>query len=80
MWLAYGILDEDTFNFDEIGFMMGVAVTLKVVTSLDTVGWAVLVQPGNCEWVTAIKGVNAAGWAIPPFIILAGKVHQLGWY
>ena len=59
---------------------MGVAATLKVVTSLDTVGRAVLIQLGNYEQVTAIKGVNAAGWVIPPFIILVGKVHQLGWY
>lgn len=36
--LAYGILNEDTYNFDETGFMMGVAATLKVVTSLDIVG------------------------------------------
>lgn len=30
---AYGILDEDAHNFDETGFMMGAAATLKVVTS-----------------------------------------------
>lgn len=30
--------------------------------------------------MTAIKGVNASGWEIPPFIILAGKVHQSNWY
>lgn len=27
-----------------------------------------------------IEGVNAFSWTIPPFIILAGKVHQSGWY
>ena len=78
--LAYGILDEDSYNFNETGFIMGVAATSKVVISSDTVGRAVLIQPGNREWVTVIEGVNAAGWAIPPFIILAGKVHQSGWY
>jgi hypothetical protein len=35
---AYGILDDDVYNFDETGFMMGVAATSKVVTSSDTVG------------------------------------------
>ena len=35
---SYGILDEDTYNFNETGFMMGVAATLKVVTSSDTIG------------------------------------------
>lgn len=71
----YGILDEDTYNFDETGFMMGVAATSKVVTSSDTIGQAVVIQPGNREWTIVIKGVNAIGWAIPPFIILAGKLY-----
>ena len=38
------------------------------------------VQPGNREWVTVIQGINAAGWAIPPFIIFAGKHHLSAWY
>ena len=67
-----------TYDFDETGFMTGVAATLKVVTSSDTVGRAVTVQPSNREWVTVIEAINAAGWAIPPFIILAGWGAQLG--
>jgi len=77
---AYGILDEDTYNFDETGFMMGVAATSKVVTGSDTVGRAKTVQPGNRDWVTTIEGISASGWLIPPFVILAGKVHQASWY
>jgi hypothetical protein len=46
---AYGILTEDTYNFDETGFMMGVASTSKVVTSSDTIGRATLIQPGDRE-------------------------------
>ena len=49
------------FNFNETGFMIGVALTSKVVTSSDTVGRATVVQPGNCEWVTTIECVNASG-------------------
>jgi hypothetical protein len=30
--------------------------------------------------VTAIEAVNAKGWAIPPFIIFEGKLHQMTWY
>jgi len=77
---TYGVLDQDIYNFDETGFAMGVASTSKVVTSSDRVGRAVVVQPGNREWVTAIECVNASGWALPPFMILAGKVHQSSWY
>ena len=77
---TYGVLDQDIYNFDETGFAMGVAATSKVVTSSDRVGRAVVIQPGNREWVTVIECVNASGWSIPPFVILAGKVHQSSWY
>jgi hypothetical protein len=77
---AYGILNQDVYNFDETGFMMGVASTSKVVTSSDTIGRAVDVQPGNRDWVTTIECINASGWSIPPFVILSGKLHQASWY
>jgi hypothetical protein len=77
---SYGILDTDIYNFDETGFMMGIAATSKVVTSSETVSRAVAIQPGNREWVTTIEGINAAGWSIPPFVILLGKLHQASWY
>jgi hypothetical protein len=77
---AYGIADQDVFNFDETGFMMGVASTSKVVTSSDTIGRATVVQPGNREWVTTIECINASGWCISPFVILSGKLHQASWY
>ncbi|EFQ93559.1 hypothetical protein PTT_09042 [Pyrenophora teres f. teres 0-1] len=77
---TYGVLDQDIYNFDETGFAMGVASTSKIVTSSDRVSRAVVVQPGNREWVTAIECVNASGWSLPAFMILAGKVHQSSWY
>jgi hypothetical protein len=77
---TYGIPDQDVYNFDETGFMMGVAATSKVVTSSDTVGRAVVVQPGNRDWVTTIESINASGWCLPPFVILSGKLHQASWY
>jgi hypothetical protein len=76
----YGIQDDDMFNFDETGFMMGVISSQLVVTSSEMPGKRKTVQPGNREWVTVIQGVNAAGWAIPPFVIFAGKVLISSWY
>lgn len=58
---AYGILDEDTYNFDETGFMMGIAATSKVITSSETVGRAATIQPGDREWVTVIECINPSG-------------------
>jgi hypothetical protein len=76
----YGILEADIYNFDETGFMMGVISTAMVVTSSERRGRAKSKQPGNREWVTAIQGVNATGWTVPPFIIVQGKYHLSSWY
>jgi hypothetical protein len=76
----YGILDDDVYNFDETGFMMGIIFAGMVVTTSDGRGKAKLAQPGNREWATVIQGVNALGWAIPPFIILAAQYHLANWY
>jgi hypothetical protein len=77
----YGILDEDSYNFDETGFMMGVISTRYVVTgSEERCGKAKLVQPGDREWTTAIECICADGSVIPPFIIFAGKKHISTWY
>jgi len=72
----YGILDEDTYNFDETGFTMGVAGSVKVVTALERRNRPLGVHPGNREWVTLITGVNVRGWVIPPFFIFKVKNHD----
>ena len=76
----YGIVDDDIYNFDETGFMMGIIFAGMVVTTSDGRSKAKLAQPGNREWATVIQGVNALGWAIPPFIILAAQYHLANWY
>jgi len=76
----YGILDDDMYNFDETGFMMGVISSQLVVTSVYRRGKAKLVQPGSRIWTTVIQGINALGWAISPYIIFAEKAHIGTWY
>jgi hypothetical protein len=76
----YGILDEDVFNFDEAGFMMGKISAQRVVTRSERRGRPKAVQPGNREWVSVIQGVNAAGWTIPPMLVFAGEFHLSEWY
>ena len=71
----YGICDEDVYNFDEAGFMMGKITTQLVVTRLERRGRLKAIQPGNREWVTLIAAINAAGWTIPPFLVFAGQYH-----
>lgn len=57
----YGIADEDIFNFDEIGFAMGLTATAKVITRAEYYGKRSMLQPGNREWVTVVESINAAG-------------------
>jgi hypothetical protein len=76
----YGILDDDTYNFDEPGFMAGVISIGDVVTGSERRGRPKKVQQGDREWTSIIQGINAKGWAIPPFIIFAGKHHFSAWY
>ena len=80
MYQAYSILNKDTYNFNKTRYIMGVAITLKVITSSNTIGRAITVQLGNYKQVTAIKAVNITRWSIPLFIILAGKLHQAAQY
>lgn len=77
---AYRILNADSYNFNKTGFIMGVAATLKVITSSNTIRRAIAIQLGNRKQVTAIKGINVTRFSIPPFLILAGKLHQAAWY
>jgi hypothetical protein len=76
----YAIQESDIYNFDETGFMMGVISTGLVVTSSDGRKQAKKTQPGNREWVTVIQAVNSVGYAVPPFLVVAGKNHLESWY
>jgi hypothetical protein len=49
MKAKYGILDNDTYNFNEAGFIMGMISTGVVVTSSKRRGRLKSVQQGNRE-------------------------------
>ena len=76
----YGILPEDTYNFDETGFQMGQISPSMVVTATDRQGRPKQVKPTNTEWVTLIQGACADGSLIPPFIIFKGKEFNQTWF
>lgn len=78
--VKYGISDDDIFNFDETGFMMGVISTAKVITGSERRHRPKAIQPGNREWATVIQGVNARGWAIPPYVIFKGQCLLEAWF
>jgi hypothetical protein len=45
----YGICNDDIYNFDEAGFMMGKITTQLVVTGAERRGRPKAIQPGNQE-------------------------------
>ena len=76
----YGIDLADIYNFDEVGFLMGMIASGIVITGSERHTRPKSVQPGNREWITVIQAINAEGWAIPPFIIGADQYHLTSWY
>ena len=70
----YGIVDDDVYNFDETGFIMGKITAQMVITGSEAAGRKKVNQPGNREWVTIIQGVSAAGYLLPRFVVFAGSV------
>jgi hypothetical protein len=76
----YGILDKDTYNFNEIGFIIGIIRTSIVITVIERQSRPKSVQPRNRKWATMIQGVGVKGYTIPPFIILTAQYHLSTWY
>jgi hypothetical protein len=76
----YSILDNDTYNFDETGFQIGVISTVKVVIGADRARRPRITQLGNREWVTVIKAICARGFLIPPLVIFEAVIYQAAWY
>lgn len=71
----YGILNDDTYNIDEKGFMLKMTSNAKVVVS-QCIKQAVVKQNGNREWASAIKTIDATGKCFSVFWILKGILQQ----
>jgi hypothetical protein len=56
----YGICNNNVWNFNKAGFMMGKITTQLVITRLERRGRPKALQLGNCEWATLIAAINAA--------------------
>jgi hypothetical protein len=61
---------------------MGVISLRLVITGSErrSSSWLKAVQPGDREWATVIVAINALGFAIPPFIIIASMYYLSAWY
>ena len=59
---------------------MGLIATARVVTRAEYYDRRAILQARNREWVTTIKSINAASWALPPCVIFKGKNYIEGWF
>jgi hypothetical protein len=57
----YGILDEDTYKFDETSFTIGAGGNIKGGTASERRNQPIAVQSSKRKWVTLIAAINAAG-------------------
>jgi hypothetical protein len=54
----YGIQDQDIYNFDETGFMMGIIQRGMVITATERRSKPKRLQQGNRDWTTVIEAIN----------------------
>ena len=69
------ILNQNIWNMDESGFMMGYAASSKVVVPAGKRNSHLVTQDGGRNNVTVVECVSAAGCTIPPMLILNGQYH-----
>ncbi|EDN03640.1 predicted protein [Histoplasma mississippiense (nom. inval.)] len=76
----YNILPQNTYNFDEKGFLLGLLRTLKRIVSIEalkrkhTIG---AVQDGSREFIFLLAGICADGTTIPPALIYRGESRDM---
>ena len=75
MITEYYIKDENIYNFDEKGVLMGVASAAKVISKVKDKR-RFKTQSGNRELIIIIECVNSQGWAISSTLVFKGK-HQI---
>ena len=74
----YNISQSNTYNMDEKGFMMGVALRYKVISKKSQRS-AKKTQDGSREWVTVIETVSGDGQVLRPMIINKEQAHYMEW-
>ena len=73
--IKYGIFDSNIYNFNEIGFLMGILNHAKIVIILNHKNKLHTKQFGNHEWVSIIQIICANGYALLLYVIMKRKCH-----
>jgi hypothetical protein len=71
--------DDDIYNFDEKGFILGYSSKAKVVCRKERRNPNVA-QDDSRELITVVEAASSAGLMLPSWVIYKGKGHYMGWH
>jgi sarcosine oxidase delta subunit len=71
-------VEEDVYNVDEKGIMMGVSNKVKVIISKYEKRQH-MSDSGCREWVSLIECISAVGKALDPWLVFKGRAHTASW-
>lgn len=74
----YNIHDDDVYNMDEKGVIMGILAKVRVICSRKTKK-PKITQQGSREWVSLIECISSSGQVLSPFVIFKAKVLYKDW-
>ena len=75
----YRIWDENMWNMDEKGFILGKANRAKVMARAGRLPPRTT-HNGTWELITVIKACGAKQGMLPPMVVFKGTAHYKGWY
>jgi hypothetical protein len=75
----YGIHNDDVYNMDEKGIMMGILAKLKVICARK-LKHTRTTQQGSREWVSLLECISSDGRVLTPYVIFKAKHLNKAWY
>ena len=75
----YRIRDENMWNIDEKGFILGKANRAKVMVRAGRLPPRTT-HDGTLELITVIEACGAKQGMLPPMVVFKGSAHYKGWY
>jgi len=78
--LELGVFDDDVYNMDEKGVMMGISGKLNIIIPKTAKNPNHSGGSGNREWVTSTECVSLTGRKLPSWTIFKGKTNQDKWH
>lgn len=73
----YNITAENIYNWDEKGFFIGQASSVKRIMTREAYESGRIIYDGNREFISLLACISAAGVVLPPALIYKGESNSL---